>query len=70
MIFVEKDVPLDQEDLYFRLERLRSACDSGQNGLARDVLKQVVSTNKTPEEVNTFAESAEDMKKCRKLAPS
>lgn len=65
LIFIEKDIPLDREELHARLERLRCACDSGQDGLVRDVLRQVVPTYKTPEEVNTLAESAEEMKKCR-----
>lgn len=65
LIFIEKDIPLNLEELYSRLEQLRSACDSGEDGLVREVLKQVVPTYKAPEEVNNKAEDAQEMKNCR-----
>lgn len=68
LIFIEKDVPLDREELYTRLELLRSACASGEDSCVREVLKQVVPTYRTPEEVNQAAESSEEMRNCREIA--
>lgn len=68
LIFIEKDIPLDREDLNCRLERLREACASGRDELVREVLKQVVPTYKAPEEVNKEAENADEMKNRREVA--
>ena len=65
LIFIEKDIPLDRKELDIRLACLRRACDSGDEEMVRQVLKQVVPTYKTPEEVNQTAENSEEMKKTR-----
>lgn len=65
MIFIEKDIPLEKEELYFRLDLLRNACASEDDLLVREVLKQVVPTYKAPEEVNTEADQSEEMRNCR-----
>ena len=67
LIFIEKDIPLDREELYSRLDLLRSACNSGKDELVRKTLKQVVPTYKAPEEINTDAENAEEMKNRREI---
>ena len=68
LIFIEKDIPLDRKELYARLELLRSACASGEDSLVREVLKQVVPTYRTPEEVNIGAENSEEMRNRREIA--
>ena len=68
LIFIEKDIPLDREELYARLELLKSACTSGEDSHVREVLKQVVPTYRTPEEVNISAENSEEMRNCREIA--
>ena len=68
LIFIEKDVPLDRQELYARLELLRSACATGEDSRVREVLKQVVPTYRAPEEVNDTAENSEEMKNRREIA--
>lgn len=68
LIFIEKDKPLEPEDLRSRLELLRNACDSGDEERVRACLKQVVPTYKAPEEINPEAEQSEEMKSLRELA--
>ena len=68
LIFIEKDIPLDRQELYARLELLRNACASGEDSRVREVLKQVVPTYRTPEEVNEAAENAEEMRNSREIA--
>lgn len=67
LIFIEKDIPLEKDVLYSRLQLLKDACASGEDSFVREMLKQVVPTYKTPEEVNTFADSAEEMRNCREI---
>jgi len=69
LIFIEKDSTLDKQDLYSRLEKLRAACDSGNDELVRQTLKQVVPTYRSPEEVNTDAEGSAEMRNCREIVP-
>lgn len=67
LIFIEKDQPLSREDIDDRLEKLRVACESGDDELVRSTLKQVVPTFRSPEEVNAKASDAEEMKKKKNL---
>ena len=53
LIFIEKDTPMSREELAMRLELLRQACESDDDDRVREVLKQVVPTYRTPEEVNS-----------------
>ena len=62
LIFIEKDTPLSREELSRRLELLHQACESDGDDRMREVLKQVVPTYRTPEEVNANASSAAEMK--------
>ena len=62
MIFVEKDAPLSRQQINQKLHLLRKACETGDNDYVRDILKVVVPTFKSPEEVNAEAENAAEMK--------
>ena len=68
LIFIEKDAPLPKEEIDRRLQMLEEACKSGSDDLVRSVLKQVVPTYKSPEEVNAKADQAEEMKIEREAA--
>ena len=62
LIFIEKDAPLSKEDIDRRLQMLEEACRSGSDDLVRSVLKKVVPTYKSPDEVNANADQSEEMK--------
>lgn len=62
LIFIEKDTPLAKDEIDHRLQMLEGACKSGSDDLVRSVLKQVVPTYKSPEEVNAKADQAEEMR--------
>lgn len=75
MIFVEKDTPLSIDEISKKLEMLKKACDKGDDLLAKETLRKVVPTFKTPEEVNKEVvfekkkeEEKEDKKKKMKVA--
>ena len=61
LIFVEKDTPLPKAEIERRIRLLEAACESGSDEKVRSVLKQVVPTYKSPEEVNAKADQAEEM---------
>ena len=67
LIFIERDMPLSQEEIAGKLEILRWACDAGDDMLARDALRKVVPTFKDPEVVNEKAENAEEMRNQREF---
>lgn len=62
LIFIERDEPLPKDEIDHRLQMLEEACKSGSDDLVRSVLKQVVPTYKSPEEVNAKADQAEEMR--------
>ena len=68
LIFIEKDTPLPKDEIDHRLQMLEEACKSGSDDLVRSVLKQVVPTYKSPEEVNAKADQAEEMRVKREPA--
>ena len=68
LIFIERDTPLDREELNRRLGLLEEAVASGDDDRVRSVLRQVVPTFRSPEEVNATAEEAEEMKMRREPA--
>lgn len=68
LIFVEKDSPLSKEEIDRKLALLQAAVESGDDDRARQVLKQVVPTFKSPEEVNAKAEQSEEMRMQREAA--
>ena len=52
MIFIERDTALSKEENSERMEILRKACDMGDDLMAKEALRKVVPTYKTPEEMN------------------
>ena len=42
LIFIEKDTPLEKEELFKRLQELEKACETGDNEFVRKVLKKAV----------------------------
>ena len=52
MIFIERDTALSKEEIYRKIDVLRNACDTGDDLIAKEALRSVVPTFKTPEEVN------------------
>ena len=52
MIFIERDKALSAEDIDIRLEKLKKACESGDDLEAKEALRSAVPTFKRPEEVN------------------
>ena len=61
MIFIERDVALDTEELNKRLEILKKACESDNDDLAREALRKAVPTFRKPEEVNQAVEKKKNM---------
>lgn len=68
LIFVERDTPLSEMAINEKLEMLQRACETEDDDLVRDVLRQVVPTFKKPEEVNVKAAESDEMKNQRELA--
>ncbi len=52
MIFIEKDKALSDDEINIKLDILRKACATGNDNVARDALKSVVPTFRSPEEIN------------------
>lgn len=68
LIFVERDTPLPEKEIGEKLKMLHCACETEDDDLVRDALRQVVPTFKKPEEVNVKASESEEMKNQRELA--
>ena len=49
---IERDTALSKEEIYRKIDVLRNACDTGDDLIAKEALRSVVPTFKTPEEVN------------------
>lgn len=52
LIFIERDTALNKEEIYRKIDVLRNDCDTGDDLIAKEALRSVVPTFKTPEEVN------------------
>ena len=52
LIFIESDNALCKDEIDEKLRILQEACDTGDDAIAKEVLRKVVPTFKTPEEVN------------------
>lgn len=52
MIFIERDTPVSEKEINRKIQTLRTACDTGDDLIAKEALRSVVPTFKTPEEVN------------------
>lgn len=50
--YIERDTALSKEEIYRKIDVLRNACDTGDDLIAKEALRSVVPTFKTPEEVN------------------
>ncbi len=61
MIFVERDNPLDKEEIDEKLRLLRAALETGDDERVRAALKLAVPTYHAPEEVNATAQKAREM---------
>lgn len=59
---------MSEMEINEKLEMLQCACETEDDDLVRDVLRQVVTTFKKPEEVNVKAAEYEGMKNHRDLA--
>lgn len=68
LIFIERDTPLSEMEINEKLQMLQHACETEDDDLVRDVLRQVVPTFKKPEEVNVNASESEEMRNQRELA--
>lgn len=68
LIFVERDTPLSEMAINEKLEMLQRACETEDDDLVRDILRQVVPTFKKPEEVNAKAAESDEMKNRCELA--
>ncbi|MBR4039718.1 MAG: polysaccharide biosynthesis protein [Clostridia bacterium] len=61
MIFIERDKPLDREEINAKLDILRKAILTQNDEKVRSALKRVVDTYHAPEEVNSSAVDADEM---------
>lgn len=61
-IFVERDKPLNREEISRKLALLRQALETQSNRAVRQALMEAVPTYHTPEEVNQKAIEAEEMR--------
>lgn len=52
LIFIERDKAHDSEAISRKLQILREACESGEDDIAREALRNAVETYRRPEEVN------------------
>ena len=62
MIFIERDVPLDYQELQTRLQILRDAVATGDDLAVRNALHEVVPTFNTPDEINVGATGSQEIK--------
>ncbi len=65
LIFIERDEPISMDELEEKLEILRQAVASDDDNAVRDAMKKVVPTFRSPEEVNSEAEKAREMKEAQ-----
>ena len=61
LIFVEKEKPISYDEVEQKLSVLKNAVNSKNNDLAREALRCVIPTFKSPEEVNKNAEESMEM---------
>ena len=69
LIFIERDTPLPLSQIEARLVTLQSAVDSGDEAAAKEALKAVVPTFRSPEVVNRSALQSEEFKNTRMFKP-
>lgn len=54
LTFIERDTALNKEEIYRKIDVLRNACDTGDDLIAKEAIRSVVPTFKTPEEQYDF----------------
>ena len=62
LIFIERDEALTMDQLHEKLDKLRNAVETEDDGTAKKALKEVVPTYHSPDEVNKDAGKAAEMK--------
>ena len=65
LIFIERDTPLSMSDLGLRIGLLKTAVSTGSDASVKDALRSVVPTFRTPEEVNAYAQNADEFRNTR-----
>lgn len=60
MIFIERDAALSEREIDGKLDQLRLACKSGDDGKAKEALRKAVPTFRTPDEVNRGVKAVEE----------
>lgn len=61
LIFVEKEKPISYDEVEQKLSVLKNAVESKDDNLAKEALRSVIPTFKSPEEVNKTAEESMEM---------
>lgn len=69
LIFIERDEPITMDVLEEKLTLLREAVQADSDEAVRDALHRAVPTFKTPEEVNSRASEAQEMRETRRPVP-
>ena len=67
LIFIEKEKPISYDEVKQKLSVLKNAVNSKNNDLAREALRFVIPTFKSPEEVNKKAEESMEMNIVKKI---
>lgn len=67
LIYIERDMALDETVIAEKLRILREACSTLDDDVVRHAMRQVVPTFRKPEEVNVDAEKSEEMQNHRAL---
>ncbi len=68
LIFIERQTPYPKDEIDKKLDLLQEACYSEDEDVVRTMLRKVVPTFKTPEEINAQAEESEEMKNTSEAA--
>ena len=68
LIFIERDTPLEPDEIKQKLELLQKACETENDELVRETLMKIVPTFHRPEDVNQKAAQAEEMQNYREMA--
>ena len=68
LIFIERDTALSAEEIDGKIKVLREACDTGDDEIAKEALRNVVPTFRKPEEVNNILsfENKQDKEKAQR----
>ena len=68
LIFIERDEPLSDAEIFEKLEKLKAACETNEDEVVRVALREAVPTYRKPEEINKDAENSKEMKSQKELA--